>query len=266
MSNFLIDPKKEFLIVRHSYLNGNTYVLENVIEETLSLENQLNGRKAVLCLEGDVLQVEETGEVVLTHQNFRSLSRDTYRQLRERQIAASLHEVLEKIAAFRDTCPEQRVVLCFEPKAITKKETIDATVQALTRYSIVDAYFDSFFGSKLDLVAAANTGCQTNYGRSLHLSGNIGSVRFPPRWLPYFSPAQGYDIVTVPKKVSFGDVGEPVIYGAVGDVETLRRVAERPNVSGAYVRLKEGKGVGGALKMFWNSVTNRESYRKITKN
>lgn len=257
----LINPQTEFLVVRHSYLNGNTYVLENVIEETLSLEKHLNGRKAVLCLEGDVLQVEETGEVVLTHQNFQSLSQDTYQQLREKQIAASLQEVLEKVVS-QDS--EQRIVLCFEPKAITKKKTIDATVQALARYGIADAYFDSFFGSKLDLVAAANNVYKTNYCRSLHLSGNIGSVHFPPQWLPYFSPAEGYDIVTVPKKVSFGDVGEPVIYGAVGDVDTLKRVAEQPDVYGAYVRLKEGKGIMGTLTMSWNSLTNTKRLRKIS--
>lgn len=255
-----INPQTEFLVVRHSYLNGNTYMLEQVIGETFSLEKHLNGRKAVLCLEGDVLQVEETGEVVLTHQNFQSLSQNTYQQLRKKQIAASLQEVLEKVHGYS----EQRIVLCFEPKAITKKKTIDATVQALARYGIADAYFDSFFGSKLDLVAAANKVYKTNYCRSLHLSGNIRSVHFPPQWLPYFNPVEGYDIVTVPKKVSFGDVGEPVIYGAVGDVDALKRAAEQPDVYGAYVRLKEGKGIMGALTMFWNSLTNTQRYRKIS--
>ncbi len=265
MNQFLIDPEKEFLVIRHSFLNGNTYDLDRLLEDTSALEKYLNGRRAVLCLEGDILQLEETGEVVLTHRNFMPLPQSTYRKLHEREIAASLQEVLDKISGFYQKTPEQRVLLCFEPKVITAKATIDTTVRLLQERGIKDAYFDSFFGRKLDDVATANERYGTGYKRSLHLSFHIGTLStlyFP---LPYFTPRTAYDIVTVPKKVSFLEIGEPVIYGAVGDVETLQRVAENPNVYGAYVRRKEGKGMIGAFKMFWNSVTNKERFRRIQK-
>ncbi len=259
MTLFLINPEKEFLVVRHSFLNGNTYDLDRLLEDTSALEKYLNGRRAVLCLEGDILQLEETGEVVLTHRNFMPLHHGTYRKLHEREIAASLQEVLDKIGFHQET---PRVVLCFEPKAITAKATIDTTVRLLQERGIEDAYFDSFFGRKLDDVATANERYGTGYKRSLHLSFHIAGLSTLQLPLPYFTPRKDYDIVTVPKKVSFGDIGEPVIYGAVGDVETLQRVAENPTVYGAYVRRKEGTGFVGGLKMFWNSISNTERLRR----
>lgn len=249
----------EFLAVRHSVLNGNTYDVGKLVEDTLKLEQHLNGRRAVPCFEGDILQVAETGEIVLTHQNFSSLSKVKYQALREQKIAASLLEVLDKIAAYKQKNPDQKVVLCFEPKYITDKKTIDEAVLALKEYGIQDAYFDSFFGGKLDLVQQANLKYGTNYPRSLHLIGNVGK-----RQLIMTPAEQGHDVLTVPHAMSFGKVKEPVIYGAVGSTEILERIAEDPQTVGAYIRLKEGAGVKGALLKLWNSVTNTQELRKTT--
>ena len=76
---------------------------------------------------------------------------------------------------------------------------------------------------------------------------------------------QDYDVITVPKPVSFGkldgSLDGPVIYGAVGSVEQLARLAEDQNAVGAYVRLKEGSGLRGVATMLWNSVTNLKNLR-----
>jgi len=246
----------EFLAVHHSVLNGNTYNVSQLVEDTLSLGKYTNGRTMVPCFEGDILQVRETGEVVLTHQNFFQLSQDKYRDLKERKLAASLKEVLDKIATYSQKSDGQRVVLCFEPKGITSKATIDQTVSLLKEYGIKDAYFDSFFGGKLDAVQEANNNNGTDYVRSLHLIGNLFGGQ-----LMMERPREGYDIVTVPHTMSFGAVGEPVIYGAVGSTEILKIIAEQPHVYGAYVRLKEGAGLKGALVKLLNSVTNTEKFR-----
>jgi hypothetical protein len=257
--NTIINPIEEFLVVRHSYLNGNSYDFRQVIDDALTLGKHTNGRKVVPCLEGDLVQVEETGEIVLTHQNFRNLYLNQYRNLRERKIAASLKEVIDKFLDFKQSNPEQRVVLCFEAKLITTTRTIEATISQLKGHGIKDAYFDCFFGNKLDCVQKGNKLYDTNYRRSLHLWSNIGSIN-----LYASKPKKGYDIITVPKKMSLGRPREPVIYGAVGSIEKLEKIADDPMVYGAYVRLKEGKGAKGTFKMLWNSVTNTEKLRKIT--
>jgi len=256
MSSQLVTPE-EFLAVRHSVLNGNTYDVGQLVDDTLGLEKHTNGKTVVPCFEGDILQVRETGEVVLTHQNFSQLSQHNYRDLKERKLAASLQEVLDKIATYRQGDGGQKIVLCFEPKSITSKATIDETVRLLKSYGIEDAYFDSFFGGKLDLVAGANQEHETDYARSLHLIGNVHRGK-----IMMTRPREGYDVVTVPHTMSFGDVGEPVIYGAVGSTKILERISEKPHVQGACVRLKEGAGLKGALVKLWNSVTNTEKLRQ----
>lgn len=75
-------------------------------------------------------------------------------------------------------------------------------------------------------------------------------------------PRSEADILTVPKTMSFFDVGKPLIYGAVGSTDLLERIAEDPQVRGAYVRIKEGSGIRGALTQLWNSVTNTEKLRQ----
>jgi len=257
MKKRIVKPH-EFLAVRHSVLNGNTYDVERLVEDTLSLERHTKGRKVVPCFEGDLLQVQGTGEIVLTHQNFRPLTQKKYNYLKERKLAASLRKVLDKVLDYRQRSGGQRVVLCFEPKVITDRATIDATVRLLDEYEIGsdEAYFDSFFGGKLDLVEEANLKHGTSYARSLHLIGNISTEE-----MMMTEPKKGYDVLTIPHAVSFGDVRQPVIYGAVGSVELLEKIAENSDVYGAYVRLKEGSGVKGALVKLWNSVSNTEELR-----
>lgn len=256
MKSLIVTPE-EFIAVRHSVLNGNTYNVGKLVEDTLNLEEYINGRAVIPCFEGDILQVRETGEVVLTHENFFPLSEKRYKNLKEKKLAASLKEVLDKIVGYRQQDSYQRIVLCFEPKNITSAKTIDETVRCLKEYGIEDAYFDSFFGGKLDLVAKANDKYETNYARSLHLIGNLRRVK-----LMMTQPREGYNILTIPHPISFSYVDEPVIYGAVGSTEILERIAEHPNVYGAYVRLKEGAGVKGALVKLWNSVTNTAKLRQ----
>ncbi len=247
----------EFLAVRHSVLNGNTYKIDSLVEETLGFGRYTHERSIVPCFEGDIIQVEETREIVLTHQNFVPLSKSNYRDLKERKLAASLQEVLDKIAAYQQR-NNQRVVLCLEPKFITSAATIDKTVQLLKEYGLTDVYFDSFFGGKLDAVSEANAAYSTAYATSLHLIGNVGSSV-----LMMTKPEKEFTVITVPYPMSFGNIGRPVIYGAVGSLDLLERISEHPHVQGAYVRIKEGAGLRGAITNLYNSVTNTENFRRM---
>jgi len=91
---------KEFLAIRHSVLNGNTYDVEKLVKDTLKLKKYINGRKIVPCFEGDITQVKETGEIILTHHNFIPVSQKKYADLKNRKLATSLKEVLEKIITY----------------------------------------------------------------------------------------------------------------------------------------------------------------------
>lgn len=255
MINIIHEPK-EFLAVRHSVLNGNTYDVGELVDDTLKLGRYAPERHIVPCFEGDLIQVRETGEIVLTHQNLFPLSQAHYKKLKEEKIAASLREVLDKIAEYKAR-NSQRVVLCFEPKHMTSTATIDETVRILKEYGITDVYFDSFIGDKLDAVHDANLEHETAYGRSLHLIGNIGSIQ-----LMTTEPKETSDICTVPYPMSFGELGQPVIYGAVGSPAVLERLAEQSNCVGVYVRLKEGAGIRGLVTKTWNSVTNTRRLRE----
>lgn len=261
MSLSLINPTQEFLVVKHSYLNGNDLNLEGAVDDSLGLGEYTAGRVVVPCFEGDLSQVKGTGEIILTHQSFSSPTPESYRRLREQRIAASLDETLEKVAHFRQSCPEQRVVLCLELKPVTSEQTVRTALTKLREYEIppADVYFDSFYGGKLDLIGKLNQEGGTNYVRSLHLVGNLGAVP-----MAVTNPRQGYDIITIPRPLSFGHPYQSVIYGAVGDTETLARIAEDPQVVGAYVRFKEGGGgLKGALFKLFNSVTNTAKLRRL---
>lgn len=251
-----VNAKQEFLVVRHSVLNGNTYNVAAVVDDVLHLQPSLQGRTPIPCLEGDVIQVQETGEVVLTHRNWLPLSKETYRSLRDDQIAVPLEEALEKVATYRQSSPEQRVVLCLEFKKITTISTIQRTIQELQSYGL-EAYFDSFFAGKLDAAYHANKAQGVAFPRSLHLVGNIG-----PWPVHLDDPEHSSNVVTVPYPLSFGHMPLPLIYGAVNSLEILETVACQQDVLGAYVRLQEGKGVRGVLRMFGNSLRNTPKVRR----
>jgi hypothetical protein len=263
--DFFINPQKEFLAVRHSYLNGNNLNLEHAVEETLALEKYTCGRKIVPCFEADLLQVQETKEVVLTHQNFIPLSQKKYQEYHEKSIATSLVEALEKVAAYKQKNPEQRIVVCLELKPITARETIEKAVALLKEHDFGydEAYFDSFYGEKLDqvrvanqlsLVPVANRLYRINYSISLHLLMNFAGVQFQMTKLKH-KP----EVITVPKKISFGHPGMPVIYGAMGSVKKLEEIAQDQQVVGAYLRFREGN----MFRMLWDSVTNTQKLRRF---
>ena len=250
--------KDGFLVVKHSVLNGNSYDIGEHIEDALSYQKHLGDRVAVPCFEGDLLQVAETGEVVLTHQNFFPLTQARYETLRERRLAISLNEVLDRVGGYKQRNPDQKLILCFEPKPITTDETLNRTVEKLKEHGIQDAYFDTFFAGRLAALGKAFAKHQFTLPRSLHILGNVGEARLHLER----TPSEDYDIVTVPSGGSIGYVGENSIYGAVGSVEKLEWAAAHEGIRGAYVRLKEGSGVKGNLVKLWNSVTNTEKLRR----
>lgn len=248
----------EFLIVRHSVLNGNSYDVGELVDDTLKLSGHINGKTLIPCFEGDLLQVSETDEIVLTHQNFIPLSRPRFQRLHERGLAVSLKEALDRISGYRQSNPESRLVLCLELKPITHPATIDKTIKALKEYRMnQDIFFDSFYGGKIDLVKSYNRTHDTGFPTSLHLIGNLWNTRL------MMTPPKEHDIVTVPYSMSIGRLDGQVIYGAVGSSQLLEQLADRPNTLGVYYRAKEGAGVKGALIKLWNSVTNTESLRKV---
>ena len=246
-----------FLIVKHSVLNGNSYDIGAHVEDALSYQKHLGDRKAVPCFEGDLLQVAGTGEVVLTHQNFVPLTQKRFRMLYGNGLAISLSEVLDRVGEYKQRNPDQKLVLCFEPKPITTDETLDETVKQLKEHNIQDAYFDTFFAGRLSALGKAFSNHRLTLPRSLHIIGNAGEAQLH---LERTQP-EDYDVVTVPSGMSFGFVGNDSIYGAVGSVDKLEWAAAHPEVRGAYVRLKEGSGVRGELTKLWNSVTNTRRLR-----
>ncbi len=251
----IINPEKEFLVVRHSYLNGNALDLEDAVEKTLALEEHTAGREVVPGFEGDLLQVEETGEIVLTHRNFISLPEKRYQEFREKGIATSLDEALKRIAEYKQAYPDQRIVVCLEPKAITTDATLYQTVEDLKKcgFTNQEAYFDSFFGGKLDVVREANGSYGTNYPVSLHLAMNIFSKQ-----VNVIKPKEKPDVVTIPTPMGFGHPQVPVIYGALGNLEKLKEMAQDPLVIGAYPRSDKN-----TAEMLFDSVTNTSKMRKF---
>ncbi len=258
----LIDPKKEFLVVRHSFLNGPNLNLEHAVSETLQLQGHLDAahikRKVVPCFEGDLVQTD-MGQPILMHphlfQNLYSLSPSAFLKLHSRGLAARLEDTLAMVATYQAKHPDQRVFLCLELKLPTQYDTIRSAVKLLQDYGIKDAYFDSFFSHQLNRLDAVNSMADADYPatypKSFHLIGNVSMVQFR------LGRAR-YDFITVPSATSFGDPDCDVIYGAVGSVRQLQRVAKDERTLGAYVRFKEGKW----LTMLWNSMTNTERLRK----
>ena len=94
----IIDPRTDFLVVRHRYLNGNSYDTQKTIRDTVALSKHTAGRQVVTCLEGDLIQLSDTDEIVLTHKSFFPLTRASFRELRETQRAASFK------GRFRQNC------------------------------------------------------------------------------------------------------------------------------------------------------------------
>lgn len=255
---FSIVKGNEFLAVRHSVLNCHDWDVCDLVEDTLKLGKYTPGRVVVPCAEGDLVQVQETGEIVLTHQDFLPLHKGKFKDLRERGLAVSLREVLDKVVDYRQKNADQRFVLCLEPKAITNRGTIRETIALLHEAGLNDVYFDSFFAGNLDAIQEVNEEKSTHYERSLHPWASLGRVPFTVN-----RPKKGYDIISCSHVMSFCDLQEPLIYGAVGTSGILEKIAERPEVRGGYIRFHEG-GAGplGALVKLFNSVSNTETLRR----
>ena len=255
----IIDPKKQILLVKHSYLNNDSdsYNMSEVVEKAKANERYTNGREIVPCVEGDFMALRSTGEPILTHTNFHVPSESGFRTLKQRGIAATLEGALGKVIEFTEKNPDQRLVVCLEAKPVTTREAIARTISMLKQYGIKDVIFDSFYANKLDDVISENQLQGTIYPCSLHLVGNLGNtgLRLP------FGKQKEYDLTTVPYTLSFGRPNTPVIYGAVGSVDTLKRLSENEKTLGVYLREREGKGLYGATKMLWNSVTNTRRFR-----
>ena len=260
MKKSIVDPKKEALIVRHSYLNSGSYD-EKIYDQLPELAKYTNGRQPVNCLEGDLLQVRETGEPILTHEDWFSVSKDRYRALRQEKIACSLEEALCKARTYQIKHPDNRLVLCLEPKLTTDKETIERAMKLLKQYGFSEetAYFDSFYGNKLDRVAELNQESGSAFLRSYHmLLGNLGNLKLT---FPFTPAKKGYDLVSTQYPTSFGKFNGPKIYGAVGSLKALEEVTKDPEVLGAYLRLREGGGLTGMLKMLSTSASNNNRKR-----
>ncbi|HYD03697.1 MAG TPA: hypothetical protein VEC16_05355, partial [Alphaproteobacteria bacterium] len=55
MINKIFDPKN-FLIVHHRALNNSAPRLDDLAEKTYQLEKNISGRKAIMALEGDIIE------------------------------------------------------------------------------------------------------------------------------------------------------------------------------------------------------------------
>ena len=248
----IIDPEKEFIIIRHSLLNGVGYSFEKAVSEALALQGYVGNRKIVVCFEGDLHQIQESGEIVFTHRNTIKVDIETSLRFREMGIISSLDEVVEAILSFKKELVNTRLIFCIELKQITWFSTIKKTMLKLKENNITEVYFDSFSGNKLDEVSEINKQIGTDFERSFHVIGNIYRMIFS-----FKKPKYGYDILTVPSVMSFGRLNKPLINGAVNSHHMLRRIAKSNNVLGAYVRFREGN----PLFLLFNSVRNTKWFR-----
>lgn len=233
---FLAKPS-DFLVVQHDALNDPHLDLEKIMEDSLALGGYTSGRDIVPACEGDLFMLEETGELVLTHQNLGRVTKEIFKAKKGAGKAAYFNDVLEKYTF----CPKPSSPrLCLELKLSTSPEAIAKVQSELAKVGIgaESAYFDSFFGNKLDLVGGT-------YAKSLHLWANVGSLRGE-----ITAPEKGYDLLTVPRAMSFGEPTEPMVYGAVGSVREIEKAADNPFVLGVYPRIKKGSSV----KMFLRSI------------
>jgi len=213
---FLADHS-DFLIVQHDALNNPNLNLEAVVEEGLLLGKHTNGRRIVPACEGDLFMLPD-GNLIFTHQNLGEVTKEVFEAKRRAGKAAYFSEILERYSFFPS---EGWVVpiLCLELKYPTSAEAVIKVHAELSKAGLgaEQVYFDSFFGSKLDLV-------EGRYAKSRHLAAKLGPVAIPVS----AAPNQGYDLITVPRIMAFGEVSEPTIYEAVGSVEEIHaRIKER---------------------------------------
>jgi hypothetical protein len=242
----MINSQKEILIVKHRTLNNSQLNFEQEVDRVhRELGYSINGRQVVLCFEGDYMQPSWSEDVVMVHGNF-APSKDKFEQLRKEGFAAYLQEVLESFAKYNG-----KAVVCLEAKLGTKPAATYEAVRDLQRAGIKRAYFDSFFGRKLDVVPSANVDCEASYPMSLHLIAKLGPIDI--------SVSNGeHDFVTVPNAMAFfakGRPKKPIIYGAVGNKRRVERIAEDPNALGAYWRGEEASSV----RMLVNSFGRKKS-------
>lgn len=236
----MINPQKELLVVKHRTLNNPETDFEQEVDKVYSeLGESVKGRQIVPCFEGDYMIPSWSEDIVMVHGNF-APSKNKFEQLRKEGFAAYLQEVLESFVKYNG-----EAVVCLEAKLGTKPDATYKAVRALQKAEIERAYFDSFFGRKLDVVLSANVDCKAAYSISLHLLAKLGRIDI--------SVTNGeHNIITVPNAAAFfakGTPKKPIIYGAVGTKDRVKKVAEDPNTLGVYWR----GGEASSVKMLWNS-------------
>ena len=91
----------EFMLVSHDALNNPDLNLNKTVDDLAKLQKHLNGRKSVYCCEGDLYQIVETGEIVLTHKQMGKLTKKKFEQARASSKAAYLTEMLDKYDQFK---------------------------------------------------------------------------------------------------------------------------------------------------------------------
>ncbi len=209
-----------------------------MVENCIALGEHTNGRKIVPACERDLF-VLPGGDLIFTHQNWGEVTKETFEAKKAAGKAAYFSEILERYSLF--PCEGWAVpVLCIELKYPTSAEAIGRVHAELSKAGMgaEQVYFDSFFGSKLDLV-------EGRYAKSRHLAASLGSIP-----IGMGVPKQGYDLVTVPRAMAFGEPDEPTIYGAVGSLEEIRKAADNPLVLGVYARIKEGNPMKMLMRSF----------------
>lgn len=234
---FLADSA-DFLIVQHDALNDPNLNLEAVVENCIALGEHTNGRRIVPACEGDLFMLS-SGDLIFTYQNFGEVSKETFKAKKAAGKAAYFSEILERYSLF--PCEGWAVpVLGIELKYPTSAEAIGRVHAELSKAGMgaEQVYFDSFFGSKLDLV-------EGRYAKSRHLAASLGGIPIGAG-----IPKQGYDLVTVPRAMAFGEPSELTIYEAVGSVEAIKKAADNPLILGVYARIKEGNPVKMFLRSF----------------
>ena len=275
----LMDPKHDFLVVKHRVLNNPNPPFELETDRLFSqLANAANGRRIIPVFEGDYFQppwaAPIAGGIILAHKSY-APSQHEFEKLQHSGLGSSLAELLVQYSFWKERVPG--MVLCFEAKWGTTPQATKALMAQLREHGISRAYIDSFFGRKLEIVHDENAYGSTvasvqkshnvvnireavewnvkriTYPTSLHVSAKIGSYKLA------FGHSKS-DIVTVPYAQAFftrGTPEHPVVYGAVGKIDHVKRAADDPYCLGVYWR---GDERGSVVRMFLNSIGARKRF------
>ncbi|MFC1685544.1 hypothetical protein ACFLZZ_00815 [Nanoarchaeota archaeon] len=252
----LVDVNNEKLVIKHRLGNNSKINYEAEADEMReSLGDSLGDKKPILTLEGDVMRLEKTGEIVLAHPPtakywglYSHMSKEAFDNYREQGKAAYLGEILEKVSEYQNRGHD--IALSIEAKPTgTDADVAKRTAKAVKEVGIERAYFYSFWQKHLEAFAKGNEEAGTDLPIGLTLMGRLTKMK--PSELLGSSDVYP-DILVMPYMSDFvKDHEKPVIYGEVSGKEDARKIALDDNALGFYWKGENKRSISSMVKDYW---------------